>query len=356
MTMFPRVSVVMTTYNGSQFVKETIDSILNQSFSDFEFIIIDDNSTDETFEIIKGYNDRRLRIYRNSQNLGVGATRNRGINLANGDYLAYTDQDDISLPQRLERQVDFLDNNPAVILAGTAGWFLFAKNNSTIPYSAVQKPYVMHWGLLTQTRLVPSSTCVRLETLRRHGIYFRPEYNYADDFDLFHRLAQVGDVVSMPDRLTIYRIHENNNTIHYAAEMETNGKRLLSEVYYNFLGLDLNSSDIDCTWRVFNLVEPARSREDLLRAGELLQMLMRAYLKTKKLNNLQVQEVKAFASTDWWLAVSKTARVLGRPRIIKYYKEFPELSVTSPPFIEMGRTLAISALGPRVIDRLRRFR
>jgi len=356
MTRSPRVSVVMTTYNGSQFVRETIDSILNQSFSDFEFVIIDDKSTDQTFEIIKGYNDQRLRVYRNPQNLGVSATRNRGIDLATGEYLASTDQDDISLPQRLERQVDFLDNNPAVILAGTAGWFLFMKDNSTITYSAVPKPYIMHWGLLTQTRLVPSSTCIRLETLRRYGIYFRPEYNYADDFDLFHRLAQVGDVISIPDRLTMYRIHENNNTIHHAAEMETNGKRLLSEVYYNFLGLNLTPSDIDCIWRIFSILEPARDSEDLFRAGELLQILMRAYLKTKKLNNLQVQEVKAFASTDWWLAVSKTARVLGRPRIIKYYKEFPELSVTSQPFIEMGRTLAIATLGPKVIDRLRRFR
>ena len=109
----PKVSVVMAVYNGEQYLQEAIESILSQTFSDFEFIIVDDASTDCTPEIVQNYAkyDKRIRLMRNKRNLGLTKSLNRGLNVSQGIYIARQDADDLSLPKRLELQVHFLDDH-----------------------------------------------------------------------------------------------------------------------------------------------------------------------------------------------------------------------------------------------------
>src|SRR5262245_820186 len=119
----PRVSVMMAAYNGGNLIRESINSVLAQSFTDFEMIIIDDCSTDDTPEVLRSYTDQRLRILRNEVNLGVVGTRNRGLEEAHGDYIAILDQDDVSRPNRLAAQVAYLDSHPGtVLIASDAEW------------------------------------------------------------------------------------------------------------------------------------------------------------------------------------------------------------------------------------------
>lgn len=108
----PKMSVLMPVYNAERFLREAIDSILAQTFTDFEFLIIDDCSTDSSPEILKSYSDPRIRIYRNEQNSGISATLNRGIELAEAPLIARMDADDVSYPQRLQRQWDFIQEHP----------------------------------------------------------------------------------------------------------------------------------------------------------------------------------------------------------------------------------------------------
>ena len=115
----PRVSVILPAYNAEAYLKEAIDSILNQTFPDFQLIVINDCSTDGTEEIIRQYADPRLVPVKNEKNLGIAATLNRGLSLAQGDYIARMDADDISLPHRLERQVAYLDAHPDIAVLGT---------------------------------------------------------------------------------------------------------------------------------------------------------------------------------------------------------------------------------------------
>src|ERR1039457_4802694 len=115
----PRVSVVMGAYNGERFIRTAIESILNQTFRDFELIVIDDCSTDSTPQILREFNDDKLRVVRNERNLGIAETLNNGIAVARGEYVALQDHDDISLPARLECQVAFLDRNTQVGMVGS---------------------------------------------------------------------------------------------------------------------------------------------------------------------------------------------------------------------------------------------
>src|SRR2546423_6687976 len=117
--MRPRVSVLMPVYDVAKYLREAIDSILGQTFTDFEFIIIDDASTDRSAEIINSYNDPRIRFIQNEKNVGLIATLNRGLDLAYGEYLARMDQDDVSLPERLAKQVAFMETASDVAASGT---------------------------------------------------------------------------------------------------------------------------------------------------------------------------------------------------------------------------------------------
>ena len=115
----PRISVIMPAYNAEKYIREAIDSILAQTYTDFEFIIIDDASTDATASIVESYSDERIRFFRNEHNMGVANTLNRGLDLAVGEYIARMDSDDISLPERFAKQVEFMDTHTDVIVCGS---------------------------------------------------------------------------------------------------------------------------------------------------------------------------------------------------------------------------------------------
>ena len=120
--MSPTVSIVMAAYNGESHIKMTVDSILNQTFSDFEFIIVDDSSSDLTVELLESYCDSRIRLYRNENNIGQTRSLNIGLSHARGRFIARTDVGDISLPLRLEHQVLYMNQNPQIKVLGTAAF------------------------------------------------------------------------------------------------------------------------------------------------------------------------------------------------------------------------------------------
>src|SRR5688500_300589 len=119
LVMSPKISVILPVYNGQLFLKAAIESILNQSYGNFELLIINDGSVDDTEKIIFGFNDLRIRYIRNERNLGLIATLNKGLDLAKGEYIARMDNDDISLPARLEKQLAYLEENKHVSVLAT---------------------------------------------------------------------------------------------------------------------------------------------------------------------------------------------------------------------------------------------
>src|SRR6185295_9135648 len=126
----PQVSVLMSVYNGEKYLKEAMESILNQSFSDFEFLIFNDSSTDSSREIILSYNDPRIVLIDNKKNIGLTKTLNKGISLAKGKYIARMDADDVCHPERLNEQVNYLDKNAEVAVCGT--WVQFLNENEVV--------------------------------------------------------------------------------------------------------------------------------------------------------------------------------------------------------------------------------
>ena len=137
----PKVTVLMPVYNGEKYLNQAIDSILTQTFSDFEFLIIEDGSTDQSAEIIKSYSDSRIKLVCNDKNLKLAATLDKGLELSRGEYVARMDCDDISLRERLERQVEYLNSNNDICLVGS-GFKLISDNKVDVisyEFSGIRK-------------------------------------------------------------------------------------------------------------------------------------------------------------------------------------------------------------------------
>jgi len=116
----PRVTVTMMVYNAERYLRQAIDSVLNQTFTDFELLFLDDASTDRSLEIIQSYSDPRIRLIRNENNRGVAYSRSKALPLARGEYVAVLDADDVALPERLQVQVSYLDSHPDICLVGSS--------------------------------------------------------------------------------------------------------------------------------------------------------------------------------------------------------------------------------------------
>lgn len=197
----------MPVYNADLFVREAIESILSQTWSDFEFLIINDGSTDSSRKIISSFNDPRIRLIDNPSNMGLTKSLNKGLKLAKGEYIARQDADDISYPKRLERQVQFLDTNSDVALLGTQA---LAINEKGRPHQTnflripVGMPAI-RWYLMFQNAFVHSSVMFRRSIVWEKLGGYDESFERAQDYELWSRIARSFKVENLPDILLYHR-------------------------------------------------------------------------------------------------------------------------------------------------------
>ena len=202
----PYITVLMSVYNGSKYLKEAIDSILNQTFRDFEFLIIDDGSNDIiTINILKNINDERVRILTNDHNLGLVGSLNKGVMFAKGIYIARMDADDVCDPTRLAKQMEFLEAHPEVGLIGSSANQIDSRGrvigHQIMPVSDLE----MRWSAMFSNPLLHPSVMVRRNLFDQ----FQYDANYfpAEDYDLWTRMMTVTQMVNIDERLLNIRIH-----------------------------------------------------------------------------------------------------------------------------------------------------
>ena len=204
----------MSVYNGSNFLDQAIDSVLKQTFTDFEFIIVDDTSTDSSLEIISNWalKDSRIKIIKNNQNLGLTKSLNKAIGQASGEYLARIDVDDICYPERLEKQVNFLDVNQNCALVGSWAEIINDKNDElrTIKYPTA--PSDLKKDLIKYNPFFHSSVMMRKKALAEVGLYDE-SFRFAQDYELYFRIAQKYDIANIPSILIKYREVRDSITI-----------------------------------------------------------------------------------------------------------------------------------------------
>ena len=200
----PLVSILMPCYNNADYIGEAIESILCQSLQDFELIVLDDCSTDNSAEIISSFADKRIFYHHNEQNMGLANNLNIGIRMARGKYIARMDGDDISLPDRLKTQIDFLETHPDIALC-SCGMEMFGKDNMVWIRQADYEQVKI--TMLFYSPILHASSVWRRASFERHNLYYRQDAFPAEDYDLWARAVFHCKLVNIPQVLYKYRIH-----------------------------------------------------------------------------------------------------------------------------------------------------
>ena len=273
----PVVSVVIPAFNGAALIGETLHSLSRQTLTAWEAIVVDDGSADDTRALVAAWPDRRVRLLCNEANMGPVQTRNRGVAAARGRYVAGLDQDDLCLPERLARQVAFLDAHPPVALLGTAANLLREGVVRPSGYAPVTTPALIAWLSWIENPLVWSSVMIRGEVARALDPFTRPEILYAEDFDLYHRVQRVGQVARLDQPLLLYRQHAGGASQRFTDTMRASAARVLGQVHAAVLGDHADA----VAWLLVRHVmgrDPVPDRDALARLGEAIGRLQAGFL------------------------------------------------------------------------------
>lgn len=201
------VSIITNCYNGEAYLDETIKSVLNQTYTDWEYLLFDNCSTDKSAEIFKSYNDTRFKYYRHDHTVPLGHGRYEAVKLIHGDFVCFIDSDDLWLPQNLEKQVAIMESDSSIGIVYT-DYQPFGVNNKIRETS--KHGYRTMREMLEFYDLGLSSTMFRRELLQKYNISINKSYQIIADFDLFIRLSRVSKCYHIKENLVKYRTHTKN--------------------------------------------------------------------------------------------------------------------------------------------------
>lgn len=218
----PVISVVLPVFNAEKYLKEAIDSVLNQTFEDFELILINDGSTDDSLKIVQSYTDTRIQLIQNDQNLGLIKTLNKGIYASKGTYIARMDADDIAINNRFEIQVKYLNNHPNCVAVGSNVIQFGAVNQVTsLPLNFKE----IELSLLFENCMAHPSVMIKSETVKKHQIKYREDLIHLEDWGLWLELLEFGEIHNIREPLLEYRIEGQNISVQNKSTLKERASR-----------------------------------------------------------------------------------------------------------------------------------
>lgn len=265
------VSIAIPAYNAGKYIGQCLDCMLAQTYQDFEIVLVDDGSTDDTAQVVAGYDDPRICYYKNEKNLGIVHTLNRAYSLCRGEYIARMDADDIAMPQRLEKQLALLESNPQ--LGIVACWFQHFGDLDNMVRTSVE-PEEIRCKLLTSLQLMHSGWLMRRE-LVDGGLLYREEYRYAEDWDFLVRASRVTQLGNVPEVLMLYRIYGDQSSRVFNGPQKAAADRVARD-QLEYLGLELTQEEFELFRRAFGCREMLLSVRQMEQLLELLHRMEQA--------------------------------------------------------------------------------
>lgn len=348
----PRASVILTTYNSEHCVSGTLDSLLAQTMSNFELIVVDDSSSDNTVSILESFTDPRIRLIINEQNIGVSASRNKGVALAEGEYIFPSDHDDLSAPNRFSDQINYLERNPSVLLvASQVDFYLRGERYANHRYECFP-PHVLHWMLYLRSPIVHSSICFRRDSWVRHKLQYNPAIKYADDYELYHRFADLGEIHMIPNILVTKYESGDNASFSKEKEMKESLRLLFSEKYEGLLGNTVDITEVDLVTRVCNEGKVAKNQEELVRVGEFIERFTQKLCDRRYTSDNARNDLNRAGCSEWWRVVAHYAKANAKPRALSNYNKRPFYSRYPRSLTSRVREYMIALLGLKKEPRL----
>ena len=343
----PAVSVVIPSHNGMAFLGETLLALERQTFADWEAIVVDDGSTDGTGALVRGWHDLRVRLIVRAENGGPVLARNAGVAAARGRYIAALDQDDLCLPERLARQVAYLDRHPDVVLLGTQARQLRDGKVSDLPYPAHTTPDLIAWLSWIENPLVWSTVMIRGEAARALEPFSRPALVYAEDFDLYHRIAAFGRIARLDEPLLLYRQHVGGVSKRFAAAMGASATRVLTERHAGALGVDAAAELATLLVRHHMAGMPVPDRATLRRLGTGIAALQAVFLERERPDAESRKLIR-------WETARRWARI-GRAGLRSGSVELSDVLAARPPHLGLGYAGIETLLWSATIGAIRRW-
>lgn len=268
----PTITVLMPVYNAEKYLHWCITSLLNQTFTDFELLVIDDGCTDGSCAVIQGFDDPRIRLVHNDGNMGLVKTLSRGLELARGEFIARMDADDFSLPSRLEKQLALMRENPSMGICGCS-FCMFGDNQpDQVVLRHTDPGYLRAHAFFTCTLLHPT-WFMRRSMLEKHGLTYRERYSdFSEDDDLLLRASACFDLGNVREVLFYYRQLPTS----YSSSRKKRGKRMalrLMEDRLQLLGQTPTAELLELMHPLFN-DEPLRDLDEARRASRGLSLLV----------------------------------------------------------------------------------
>lgn len=321
----PAISIIMAVYNGEEYLEETIRSVLGQTFEDFEFVIVDDCSTDSTLEIVKSFPDPRIRVFTNEQNLGQASSLNVGIEKARGKYLARIDADDVYLPEKLGTQIAYMKSHPDVAVLGTGAAILNNKGKVIGILEAHLEPWEIEFRMFYETPMIHVSVLMKRDTILSFGGYV-PEYTIAADYHLWARLIMAGEkLANIPDILMAYRIME---TTHSIVVGKVSLRDELPRITREYLKKQINCIITD---------EQAVNIDRFVRAPEVMDR--RVFKDTRTLFLQIADEYARIRDIDPGLPRSIVKGLFLRRRLLRYMKRSRIMRQATQVFRTLGKKI-----------------
>jgi len=244
----PKLTVITATYNDELYIREAVESILNQTFADFEYFIVDDGSTDNTFIILTSIHDKRIKLIRNESKTGPAAARNLALTKAKGEFIAIMDGDDISQPDRFKIQMDYFKNHPNVDYLGTGVRIVTKEGNKYLRDEI--KPLsngAICWMMLHKSPIVHATSIVRKELIETVG-YYDESLKRGEDIDLMRKISKIGRLANVPNILYTYRVRGGIEQ----SQIFSFGKPFLQHIHTTYmedlLGYAFNKEILNFLW------------------------------------------------------------------------------------------------------------
>ncbi len=296
----PTLSIIMPVYNAEAYLREAVESILAQSYTDYELIIVEDGSTDSSPEIIERFNDSRIRVLYNDGNKGIVYTRNLGMANACGRYIAPFDADDIAHPEKYAKQIQFLEENPEYGLLGT--WAkLIDKNGKPLreKWKVNAPPERIPAILLFRNYFVQSSVVIRRKAIPAKG--YEKDLDAVEDYKMWTLIASNWKAWNYPEYLVKYRIHEQGVSIR--EEERITGKD--DEIYQTlYKDLDINLSPDQC--RLLHLIRKGNAINNIKTLKDIENFLLLLLQRNKQLRIYDQTQLKKVVKNRWLKVCYKT--------------------------------------------------
>jgi hypothetical protein len=239
----PKITILMPTYNAGRYLRPAIESVLAQTFTDFELLIIDDQSTDGSLAVLNAYDDPRIRVVQNEQNIGLVRSRNNGLRLASGEYIAVLDADDVTLPNRLEEQVRCLREQQDVGIVASGSLIIDAEGNTLETHNYDMSPEQMYCTLTFANEIFHSSVTFRRQLILGIGGYDE-SFKYAEDYDLWLRASRFSKIVKLNKILVKWRQTETGISRRFAQEVADCANEVYLKHVTELVGAGANRDDL----------------------------------------------------------------------------------------------------------------